>query len=100
MKRVLLLSLGALIGLLLVAAYVMLRNALTGLPEGDTFATQAFLFECCVIFIAALYNTGAIGYRLLGDSRESRKIKSYSRKHMLILNMLGLALFILGIVFE
>jgi hypothetical protein len=100
MKRILLLSLGSVIGLLLAAAYVFFRSITSGIPKGDTFATQAFIFQCCVIFIGSVYNTGAMGYRFIGSPQDFEEIKAYSRRHMFILNAIGVALLVLGIVFE
>jgi hypothetical protein len=100
MKRILLLAIGSLVGLLLVGTYVAFRVHHIGLPEGDTFAKQSFIFQCSVLFIGSIYNAGAIGYKLFGDKAESQKIRAYSNTHMLVLNILGVALFALSLVFK
>ena len=83
-------------GLLLAGLYGWIHIKLWGTPKHDSFAEMAFILQLCILFIASIYNTGWIGYRLFKNSQESDAIKQYSKQHLLLLNGFGLALFILG----
>ena len=100
MKRAILLLIGALVGSGLVAGYIAIRLSTTGLPTGDTFDKQGFILQICVLLFTGVYNTGVLGFYLLGDEGESQEIRARSKMHLLLLNGLGLFIFVAAFVFD
>ncbi len=100
MKRVILLFLGTIFGLLLTGVYVYIRSKATGLPEGDDLVLNSFIFQCGVIFIGSIYNTGAIGYRILGDHKDAEEIRAYSKVHIFLVNFIGAVLFVCSLFLD
>jgi hypothetical protein len=93
--RCLFISIGSLIGIALAAIHYYMLNTFKGPFKSDSFEQMSMTLAVCTTFIVAVYNTGIIGYKIIGMNDTYEEIKSNKRWHSRILNTFALA-FIIG----
>ena len=93
--RCLFLFIGSLIGITLAAIHYYLLNSIIGPFKSDSFEHMSMTLAVCSTFIIAVYNTGIMGYKIIGLHGTYEEIKSNKRWHSRILNAFALV-FVIG----